>query len=303
METTNLTVANGDVDLVVERLGPDDGEPMLLIMGTGGQLIDWPDGFCEALIAQGFTLARFDNRDAGLSTRFTESGTPSQLTMLRHPEQAAVYTLDDMAADALAVIDALGWQSAHLVGISLGAMIAQVIAAKHPERARSLTSMASAPAARVGSPRLRTLLKIVKVANPKRVKTAEDLGQYVVDLDAITGSPAYPRPEAEMREHGRRCFDRGGLDTAAVQRQTAAIAAAGDRRSDLATITCPTLVVHGEADQMIRPLGGEETAAAIPGARLVTYPGMGHGLPRELWPELTAEIVRLTGAGRGGRAA
>lgn len=291
---TELRATNGTVELAIDHPDPASGEPLLLIMGTGGSLIDWPDGFCTALRVAGFDVARFDNRDAGLSTRFTEAGAPSQVTMLRHPERAAVYTLDDMAADALAVMDALGWPSAHLVGISLGGMIAQVIAAKHPERTRSLTSIASAPGARIGTPRLRTLLKIVKVADPKRVRTADDLGQYVVDLDRVTGSPAYPRDEAEMREHGRRVFERGGLDTAAVQRQTAAIAAAGDRRAELAAITCPTLVIHGEADPLMLPVAGRETAAAIPGARLVTYPGMGHGLPRELWPAFVDEITALT---------
>lgn len=290
---TTLTATNGEVELAVERLGPDGGEPMLLIMGTGGSLIDWPDGFCDALITEGFTVARFDNRDAGLSTRFTAAGTPNQLTMLLRPGHAAVYTLDDMANDALAVMDALGWSSAHIVGMSLGGMIAQVLAATHPERVRSLTSVASSPAARIGQPGLRKLMKIVRTANPRRVKTADDLGQYLVDLDAIAGSPAYPRPEEELREHGRKAFERGGLDVAAVQRQTAAYAAVGDWREQLGQVTSPTLVIHGEEDSMVLPEGGRETARAIPGARLVTYPGMGHSLPRELWPAIVAEIAKV----------
>lgn len=290
MPTTALTAHNGEVELAVEYLGPDGGEPMLMITGIGGQLIDWPDSFCEALVAAGFSVARFDNRDAGLSTRFTDAAPPSQFTMLRYPERAAIYSLDDMAGDALAVLDILGWRSAHLVGISLGGMVAQVLATTHPERVRSLVSIASTPSAKIGKPGIRTLMRIVKAANPRRVKTREDLAQYVVDLDRVAGSRTYPRPEQELREHGRQVFDRGGLDEAAVQRQTAAIAAAGDRRKQLSAVTAPTLVIHGDADQMMLPAGGRETAAAIPGARLVTYPGMAHGLPRELWPEIVAEI-------------
>lgn len=155
---------------------------------------------------------------------------------------------------------------------------------------RQAVRPAVAAAAKIGKPGIRTLMRIVKAANPRRVKTREDLAQYVVDLDRVAGSRTYPRPEQELREHGRQVFDRGGLDEAAVQRQTAAIAAAGDRRKQLSAVTAPTLVIHGDADQMMLPAGGRETAAAIPGARLVTYPGMAHGLPRELWPEIVAEI-------------
>lgn len=288
--TKTLVAVHDRVELTVEVLGPETGEPMLMIMGTGGQLIDWPDGFCEALVAAGFRIARFDNRDAGLSTRFTDAPRPNQLTMLRHPEREAAYTLEDMAGDALAVMDLLGWSSAHVVGISLGGMIAQVLATTHPERVRSLVSIGSTPSAKIGKPGIRTLLRIVRAANPRRVKTRDDLAQYVVDLDRVAGSRRYPRPEAELREHGRRAFDRGGLDEAGVQRQTAAIAAAGDRRAQLAAVTAPTLVIHGDADQMVLPSGGQETAAAISGARLLIYPDMAHGLPRELWPEIVAEI-------------
>lgn len=293
--TRTLTARHGEVELAVEHLGPDDGEPMLLIMGTAGQLIDWPDDFCAALVAAGFGVARFDNRDAGLSTRFSDAPRPNQLTMLRHPERAAIYTLDDMAGDALAVMDVLGWDSAHVVGISQGGMIAQVLASAHPERVRSLVSIASTPYTKIGKPGIGTLMRIIRVANPRRVKTREDSGQYVVDLESVTGSGNYPRPEEELREHGRRVFDRGGVDDAAVQRQTAAIAAAGDRRQQLAGVSAPTLVIHGDADRMILPEGGRQTAAAIPGARLVIYPGMAHGLPRDLWPQIISEITANAG--------
>lgn len=286
---------NGGVEIAYETFGPAGGEPLLLVMGIGGQLVSWPDDFCRLLVEHGFRVARFDNRDAGLSTYLDDAGTPNRLTMLLRPAAAASYDLGDMADDAAAVLDAHGWSSAHLAGISQGGMIAQTLAVRHPDRVRSLTSISSAPGARVGQPSLRTLAKIVKVANPKRVKTAEDLERYEIDLQQFTGSPAYPADEAELRERARLSHERGGLDLARVQRQTAAIAAAGDRRAELASVRAPTLVVHGEADRMIRPEGGAATAEAIAGARLVTHPGMGHELPAELRPTIAGEIATLAG--------
>ena len=290
---TVRTAANGAVEIAYETFGPPGGRPLLLVMGLGGQMIGWPDAFCELLADRGFRVARFDNRDAGLSTRFDAADRPNQLRMLLRPASAAVYTLDDMAADAVAVLDALDWPAAHVAGVSEGGMIAQTLAARHPGRVRTLTSISSAPAPRVGQPRPLTLMKIVRVANPKRVKTAEDLARYMVDLQEVTGSPGYPADEDAVRDLGRRCYARGGLDVAAVQRQTAALAASGDRRAELARLDVPTLVLHGEDDRMIRPVAGAATAAAIPGARLVTYPGMGHDLPGELWTAIAGEITAL----------
>lgn len=284
---------NGDVDIAYEALGPPDGEPMLLIMGTGGQLISWPVGFCQQLVKRGFRVGRFDNRDAGLSTHFTDAGTPNQIMMLVSPGSQAAYRIEDMAEDAVAVLDASGWSSAHVVGVSQGGMIAQTLTVRSPDRVRSLTSISSAPSPRMGRPTMRQLAKIARVANPKQVQTAADLGQYLVDLDRITGSPDYPSDEKELRDLGRGCFDRGGLQMAAVQRQTAALVASGDRRAQLATIRVPTLVLHGEQDPLIRVAAGRATAEAIPGARLVTYPGMGHDLPRALWSAIVEEIVAV----------
>lgn len=252
--------------------------------------LSWPEGYGELLVDRGFRVARFDNRDTGLSTHLDALGRPSQLRMFLRPGTAAEYRLEDMADDAVAVLDAMEWPSAHVVGVSQGGMIAQVLATRHPDRVRTLTSISSSVAPRVGQPLPPTLVRIVRVANPKRVKTAEDLGQYLVDLQQVIGSPAYPADESELRERGRRSFARGGLDLAAVQRHTAAIAASGDRRHRLSHVAVPTLVLHGEADPMIRPTAGRATAAAIPGARLVTYPGMGHDLPHELWPAMVDEI-------------
>jgi pimeloyl-ACP methyl ester carboxylesterase len=290
---THATAHNGAINIVYETMGPDQNEPLLLIMGTAGQLISWPDGFCRGLVDRGFRVARFDNRDSGLSTRLTEHGTPNQLRMLFRPASAAAYTLHDMAADAVAVLDDIGWRAAHTVGMSQGGAIAQTMATDFPERVLSLTSISSQPAPRIGQPGPRDLLTVIRVANPRRVKTADDSGQYTVDLQHLVGSPAYPADEGEVRDRGRRVFARGGLDMAAVQRQTAAIAASGDRRAALAKVRVPTVVIHGDADRLIRPVAGRATADAIPGAHLVTFPGMGHELPPPLWSSIIDEIAAV----------
>jgi len=293
---TVTTTRNGPIEIAYETCGPSDGRPLLLVMGTGGQMLSWPDPFCRELVAHGFQVTRFDNRDAGLSTRLTDAGAPGQLSMLLRPATAARYTLADMADDAVAVVDAMKWDTAHLVGISQGGMIAQAVATNHPGRVRSLTSISSTPTPRIGKPKGRTLARIIRAANPKKVRTSDDLGAYLITLAGVVGSPGYPVDEAELRELARRCYDRGGLDLASIQRQTAALVAAGDRRPTLANVRVPTLVIHGEADPLIRPEGGHATAEAIPGARLITYPGMGHDLPRALWPTIIGEIAALAGA-------
>ncbi len=198
-----------------------------------------------------------------------------------------------MADDAVAVLDAQGWQSAHVVGCSQGGMIAQVMASRHPGRVRTLTSISSAPGARVGQIRLSTLLRFANVVK-RPVTDDESLARQMIDLQSFTGSPGYPPDTAWLRELGRQSYERRGYDLAAIQRQTAAIAASGDRHRDLAALRIPTLVIHGEADQMIRPIGGRETARAIPDAVLVTYPGMGHDLPRALWAAIIENIHDLT---------
>lgn len=292
---------NGNIEIAYESLGSPDDQPLLLVMGTGGQMLSWPDRFCHQLAERGLRVIRFDNRDAGLSTHLTGAGKPGPLTMLLRPTAAARYGLGDMASDAVAVLDAVGAGSAHLVGVSQGGMIAQTVAVEYPERVRTLTSISSTPAPRIGKPRGRTLARMVRAANPRKVKTSEDLAGYLIALARVVGSPAYPPDEARLRELARRCHERGGLDLASVQRQTAALVAAGDRRAALARVRVPTLVIHGENDPLILPAGGRATAAAIPGARLITYPGMGHDLPEPLWAPIIDEITALAGANTTGR--
>jgi pimeloyl-ACP methyl ester carboxylesterase len=295
-----MTIARAwrdDIEIAYETFGSPPGDPLLLIMGVGAQMLYWHDEFCLALAERRFQVARFDNRDAGLSTHLSSAGVPSQLKMLRRPAEAAVYRLEDMADDAVAVLDALGWAAAHVVGRSLGGMIAQTTAVRHPSRVLSLTSISSTPSARIGRATLGMAVRLL-LANPAVLRghipaSPEEAAEQLVRGHRVVGSPGYALDEVWLREVGRRMYERGGIDAAGRQRQNAAILAGGDRRTALAGVRVPTLVVHGEADPLIRPVGGEATAAAIPGATLVTFPGMGHDLPREVWPAIIDAIRAL----------
>src|SRR5262245_53882994 len=294
VETTGVCRAGrGGVEIAYEALGPQEGEPLLLIMGLGMQMVAWHDDFLRALVTRGFRVARFDNRDVGLSTHLSAAGKPSVWGLIFRPGAVAPYRLDDMADDAAAVLDALGWESAHIVGGSLGGMIGQVLAVRHARRVRSLTSMMSTPSPRIGRSAIWFGLRIARLLK-QPIRSREEAAQRQVDLFRLIGSPGYPLDEGWLREVGRLSYDRGH-DPAGRLRQQAALLASGDRRQELSRVRVPALVVHGEADKVWRPVGGRETARAIPGARLVTYSGMGHGaLPRELWPAIIDEISAIT---------
>ncbi|SHH10084.1 alpha/beta fold hydrolase [Geodermatophilus nigrescens] len=294
-----LTARSGDpdtpVEIAYEVLGPADGDPLLLVMGLGAQMVGWPDGFCAELTARGFRVVRFDNRDVGLSTHL-DTPVPAQPWR----RVAPAYSLSDMAGDALAVMDAVGWPAAHVVGASMGGTIAQVLAVEHPARVLSLTSVMSTPSPRIGRMRPRTTLALVRRARRLArergpATTPEAMADVMVAMQEVTGSPGYP---ADREDHlavlrVAMARDASGLTGPGARRQQAAHRASRDLRAELAAVRVPTLVVHGDADVMIRPEGGEATAAAVPGARLVVHPGMGHELPRALWPRL-AEDVRAT---------
>ncbi|MFC4530310.1 alpha/beta fold hydrolase [Sphaerisporangium dianthi] len=283
---------NGDIELAYETFGATDGEPLLLISGTGVQMLIFPDDLCDALVDLGFTVARFDNRDTGLSTHLTGVPAPGWLKTMIRPSSAP-YRLEDMAEDALAVLDALGWRSAHLVGTSLGGMIAQTLAIRHPARVRTLTSIMSTPGARIGTmPKIATLRAIMKLAHMP-VTSPDQAAQEAVEMKKLIGSPRYPFDEKEAADIGRRSYERHPGSPDGDARQRAAVTASGDRRKALAALRVPTLVLHGEDDPVIRLKAGQATAAAIPGARLVTYPGMGHDLPRQLWPSMLGHIRAL----------
>ncbi len=286
--------SNGDVRVAYETFGSPAGAPLLMCMGLDFQMVWWPDDLCQQLADAGFHVARFDNRDTGLSTHFDsdrqENALRAQLGMSK-----PVYTGYDMLDDALAVMDELGWESANILGGSMGAGIAQALVLVHPERARSLISIMGIPAtvSSIGSLkyiRMGTMSKFLKI------KPADDREGQVEMLTAIyrlIASPGYPFPEEWAREVAGISYDRAPRDPTSTQRQLAATRA--QKYPPLPNINVPTLVIGGEADPLIKISGSRDTAKAIRGSRLVTYPGMGHNLPEELWPELVREIAAVAG--------
>jgi pimeloyl-ACP methyl ester carboxylesterase len=286
---------NGDISIAYEVFGPATGKPLLLIMGIGMQMLLWHDDFCKELVGQGYQVARMDNRDVGLSTHLHQYGKPSVFKMIIRPKSTARYLLKDMAADAIAVLDDLGWKAANIVGGSLGGMIAQTMAIEFPERVRTLTSMMSSPSPRIGRANIRFGLKVAGLLQ-QPLHNREEAGEQMVAMFRLIGSPpaAYPIDEVWLRDIGARSYERA-YDPGGRLRQQAAMFASGDRRKALAQVHLPALVIHGDADLLFRLKGGEATAAAIPCSRLVVYPGMGHGaLPRQLWPKIVNEICKLT---------
>ncbi|PZG03028.1 alpha/beta hydrolase [Nonomuraea aridisoli] len=251
-------------------------------MGLGAQLIQWDEELCRLLVEQGHHVVRFDNRDAGLSTHLHDAGVPAR-------GEPAPYLLDDMADDAAGLMDALGWSAAHVVGASMGGMIAQTLAIRHPERVLSLTSIMSTPGPGVAPPTEAAMGALLSRPPSDRDGVMD---QAVVTWSVI-GSPGYELDRELIRARAGLAYDRC-FDPAGTARQLAAINASGDRTEALAAVRVPALVLHGEEDPLIPVAGGRATAAAVPGSRLVTYPGMGHDLPRALWPDIVAEITKLT---------
>ncbi len=264
----------------------------MLIMGLGMQLVDWPDAFCEDLVAQGFRVIRFDNRDSGLSTKVTTRRRPNLLlafaaSWLGVPIRAP-YTLDDMAADTLCLMDALGVAKAHVVGISMGGMIAQVLAARHPERVLTLTSIMSSSGNRRVSRGTRAAMQAL-FAKPSDPNDPQAVIDHLVKVFGVIGSPAFPGDAAELRQRIARSVRRA-YHPAGVARQLLAIMAAGDRRRQLRAIVAPTLVIHGAADPLVPVAAGRDTAHNIPGAQLLVIDGMGHDLPLDVLPRLAKAI-------------
>ena len=280
--TTDQTIANG-IRITYEDKGPRDAPVILLVMGLGGQLTLWPDEFVDALNERGFRTIRYDNRDVGLSTRFDAAGVPNIKWMvvksvLGLPVRSA-YTLADMAADGMALLDHLAVERAHIVGVSMGGMISQHIAARYPDRVLSLTSVMST----TGNRRLpRSDKEAMRVLTSRPMGGApEDMIAFSVRAARVIGSPAYPADEDRLQRRVRADFERGWYPQG-VARQMAAIVADGDRRAMLKSIRAPTLVIHGEDDPLVPLAGGRDTADNIVGARLMTIPGMGHDLPLAL---------------------
>jgi len=281
-----LAPANG-IEIAYQEMGDADGEPLLLIMGLATQMIAWDEGFCSLLVERGFRVVRFDNRDIGRSTKFDSAGLPSRVDLMTGRRASAPYLLRDMARDTAGLMDHLGVESAHLVGASMGGMIAQATAIEHPERVLSMVSMMSTTGSRrVGPPSLRAFG--VLLGSPPRGRDAAVA--RAIKTFKVIGSPGFPFEEDRVREISGRSYDRGH-SFAGVFRQLHAITASGDRTGALASVKAPTTVIHGKRDPLIRPAGGRATAAAIPGARLRLIEGMGHDLPPALWPTFADEIA------------
>ena len=286
--------ANG-VSITYETFGPGGAPPVLLIMGLGAQMTRWSPAFCEAVAARGFQVIRFDNRDVGLSSHFVEAGIPDMAAVAAAIQKGEApnvpYTLSDMAADAVGLMDALAIARAHIVGASMGGMIAQLVAAEHPTRTLSLTSIMSTTG-NPSVPRATPEAMAVLTNRPPHPSDEEAYLKHTVASARVTGSPAYPADEAVLRANAladvKRCYEPTGFS-----RQMAAITATGDRRGKLKTITAPTVVVHGEADPLVPVQGGHDTAANIPGAELIVIPGMGHDLPPALYDTIIDAIVSV----------
>jgi pimeloyl-ACP methyl ester carboxylesterase len=276
------------IEVAYERLGDPHAPPILLLMGGGMQLIHWPDGFCAELVAHGLQPIRFDNRDTGESSSFAGGPIPDVFAALGGDLSSASYTLTDMAADAVGLLDALGLKSAHLVGASMGGMIAQTIAIEYPDRVRSLTSIMSTTGDRtVGQADFTELAKLGPPPNDR-----EEAIAWTVRSARVLGSPGYAFDEAAARERAARAYDRNS-DPLGFARQAVAVVASGDRTERLRSLSTPTLVIHGDSDRMCDVSGGRATAQAVPGAELVIFAGLGHDLPRALWPEIALRIATL----------
>jgi pimeloyl-ACP methyl ester carboxylesterase len=262
----------GDLELCCESFGSPEQPTLLLVMGLGFQLVHWPDGFCERLAGAGLHVVRFDNRDAGRSTHLP----------------AVRYALADMAGDAVALLDALGVQRAHVAGASMGAMIAQLMAVHHPQRVLSLASlMGTTGARRVGG----TSPALFRHLLARRPRSPEEAIERRVRIFREIGSTGLEQDVEEIRRATALAFARDPDARGGRRRQHRAVRAAGDRTRELGRIRVPTVVIHGSEDRMCRPSGGEATARAIPGARLVLIEGMGHDLPPAAWPQIAGAIV------------
>jgi pimeloyl-ACP methyl ester carboxylesterase len=278
----------GKLKLCYETFGDPGAPPMLLVMGLASQMLLWEEDFCEKLASQGFRVIRFDNRDVGRSTILRDQPVPKRWQLVVRDPRGAAYTLEEMADDAVGLLDHLEMESAHVVGVSMGGMIAQLIAARHPDRVVSLVSIMSTTGnRRVGRPNPRVALRMIrKVPRDREGYIADHLENY-----RIIGSKQFAFDEPRKRERAGRLFDRG-IHPSGSARQMAAIVSAADRTPLLGQIQVPTTVIHGDADPLVNVSGGRATAEAIPGAKLIVLDGMGHDMPRELWPQIIDGIVQ-----------
>ena len=288
------TAAANGIEIAYEVIGRPQDRPLLLVMGLGTQMIHWDDELCAMLAERGHRVIRFDNRDVGLSTKLVEHGVPNVMTAFataaRGGTVQSAYTLSDMAADTAGLLDALDIGSAHVVGASLGGMIAQTLAIEHPARVRSLTSIMSTPGDRdlPGATPAATAALLTPAPNDREGNIARG-----VQVFRAIGSPGFPFDEDRVRERAARAYDRC-FHPAGTARQLLAIMAAGGRRDALRKLRVPALVIHGADDPLVPLACGVDTAEAIPGAERLIIEGMGHDLPRAVWPRIVDAIAALT---------
>lgn len=285
--------ANG-IEIAYETFGDPAGSPVVMIMGLGTQMIAWPDEVCADLAGRGHYVVRFDNRDVGLSTHLPELGVPSLRNIVL--PSAPAYSIDDMADDTAGLLDALDLRSAHIVGASMGGFIAQALAIRRPDQVRSLTLiMTSTGSKLVGNPKPRTIPKLLR---RPRVRTREEAIASVIETFSVIGSPGYPLDVDYLRGLAEESFDRSA-DSQGYLRQLAAIRAQPNRTRKLRRLRTPTLVMHGLHDPLVGVSGGLALARVIPGAQFTGFAGMGHDLPRALWPRYAEEIAAVVERGGG----
>ena len=285
-------VRSNGIELAYETFGDARGQPLLLIMGLGCQMLEWDEAFCRRLAARGYRVIRFDNRDVGESSWCAQFGTPEVAALLAKAlvgrPVAAPYTLADMAEDAVGLLGMLGIDSAHVVGASMGGAIAQEVALRHPHRVRTLTSiMASSGDPKLPRPRPAAMSVLLSPTPIERVAYIE---RYTDAWKVLRGAGC-PEDEAFDLERAERLHARG-INPPGVARQLAAILASGSRKERLASVRVPTLVIHGDADPLVPVECGRDVARSVPGAELIVLEGMGHALPIRMWPRIVDAIAK-----------
>ncbi|HEY6598882.1 MAG TPA: alpha/beta hydrolase [Pseudomonadales bacterium] len=288
----NVT-ANG-IQIEYDTFGKRSQRPLLLVMGLGAQMIAWRNEFCEQLADAGHFVVRFDNRDVGLSSKFDAAGAPDMAAvmsqMLAGEPIKAPYTLDDMADDAFALLDTLDLPRAHVCGASMGGMIVQAMAIRRPQRVMSVTSIMSSTGNRELPPaKPEAAAALVSAPGTDRASVLERAARVA----GIIGSPAYPADPEELKARAIEAFERAFYPVG-VARQMVAAASHGNRKPALSTLEVPALVIHGRADPLVPVEGGIDTHEALRGSRLMVIDGMGHDLPRQVWPQIVAGIAELT---------
>jgi pimeloyl-ACP methyl ester carboxylesterase len=290
------SVQSNGLEIAYEEIGPKDGRPLVLIMGLGVSLVFWEDEFCAMLAERGHRVVRFDNRDVGRSTKLDALGVPNVMEAMAAlgtgKSIAGPYLLSDMARDTIGLMDAVGIERAHVVGASMGGMIAQTMAIEHPRRLSSMTSIMSStgsPNLPLGKPEAMAIL-----VRPPVFERSAYIDQ-AVEVWRTIGSPGFPLDEGRVRARAAAHFDRG-YHPPGIARQLVGVVASGDRTAALRNVSTPSLVIHGVDDPLVPVEAGRATAAAVPGARLLLIEGMGHDLPREAWPRIVGAISELTAA-------